>query len=125
MKLKSNLFAKFALATLFLTFAIGAFAAQKSITLYSDSTLNGQKVAAGDYKLDYQISGSTAEVKLLQSKKVVASATGQVVDAETPAAQTAVVRSTSPDGSSSIVEIQLANQKSSIRFAPEAADKGN
>jgi hypothetical protein len=122
--MKPKLFAKFAFATLVLTLAVSAFAAQKSITVYSDTTLNGQKVAPGDYKLDYQISGSTAEVKLLQSKKVVATATGQVVDAESPAAQTAVIRSRNPDGSSSIVEIQLANQKSSIRFAPEVADKG-
>jgi hypothetical protein len=119
-----KLFAKIALATLALTFAVSVFAAQKSVTVYSETTLNGQKVAPGDYKLDYQISGSTAEVKLLQSKKVVASATGQVVDRESPAAQTAVVRSQNPDGTSSIVEIQLANQKSSIRFAPVAADKG-
>jgi hypothetical protein len=119
-----KLLARIALATLALTLTASAFAGQKSITVYSETTLNGQKVAAGDYKLDYQISGSTAEVKLLQSKKTVASATGEVVNAETPAAETAVVRSQNPDGTSSIVEIQLANQKSSIRFAPEAADKG-
>jgi len=119
-----KLFVKFALALLVLTCALSAFAVQKSITVYSDSTLNGQKVAAGDYKLDYQINGSSAEVKLLKNKKTIASATGQVVEAEAPAAQTAVVRTNNPDGSSSIVEIQLANQKSAIRFAPESADKG-
>jgi hypothetical protein len=119
-----KLFAKFTLAASFLSLTLGAFAAQKSITLYNDSSLNGQKLTAGDYKLDYQINGSTAEVKLLQNKKVVASATGEVVEAETPANQTAIVRSQNPDGSSSIVEIQLEKNKSSIRFAPDSSDKG-
>jgi hypothetical protein len=108
-----------------LTFSVGAFAAEKSITVYSDSTLNGQKVAAGNYKLQYDLNGSTAQVKLMKGKKdVVATATGQVVENETLPAETAVIRAQQPDGSSSIVEIQLAKQKSSIRFAPEASDKG-
>jgi hypothetical protein len=47
-----------------------------------------------------------------------------VVEAETPANQTAIVRSQNPDGSSSIVEIQLEKNKSSIRFAPDSSDKG-
>jgi len=107
-----------------LTFAIGAFAAEKSLTLYSNTTLNGQRVAAGDYKVDYQINGSTAQVKLLQGKKSVAEATGEVVDRDSPATDTAVVRSQNPDGSSSIVELQLAKQKSAIRFSPEGSEKG-
>lgn len=118
-------FGKFALATFAFTLSLSAFAAQKSVTVYTDSTLNGQRVTAGDYKLDYEISGSTANVKLLKGKSTVASATGQVVEQDSPASQTAVVRATNPDGSTSIVEIQLANQKSTIRFAPEPSNKGN
>lgn len=118
-----KLFAKFALVVFALAFSLNVFAAQKSVTLYTDSTLNGQKVAAGDYKVDYQINGSTAEVKLLKYGKTVASASGQVVPTDEPADQTAIVRSDGPEGSS-IVELQLANQKSVIRFAPNGADKG-
>jgi len=120
-----KLFGKVSLVVLVLTFALSAFAAEKSLTLYTDSTLNGQKVAAGEYKVDYEINGSTAQVKLLKSKKEVASATGQVVAQDMPSPQTVVVRSQNPDGSSSIVELQIANQKSVIRFAPEASAKGN
>jgi hypothetical protein len=107
-----------------LTFAIGAFAAEKSLTLYSNTTLNGQKVAAGDYKVEYEISGSTAQVKLLKGKKSVAEATGQVVEKDSPAPETAVVRTQNPDGSSSIVELQLSKLKSAIRFSPEGSEKG-
>jgi hypothetical protein len=119
-----KLFSKVTLA-LALTFTIGAFAAEKSLTVYSNTTLNGQKVAAGDYKVVYDINGATAQVKLLNGKKdVVATATGQVVQTETAPNETAVIRSQQPDGSSSIVEIQIAKQKSSIRFAPETSEKG-
>jgi hypothetical protein len=119
-----TLLAKSGVAVLALTFALSAFAAEKSLTVYTDSTLNGQKVAAGDYKVDYEINGSNAEVKLLKNKKTVATATGQVVAKDTPSDQTAVVRSQNADGSSSIVEIDLAKEKSVIRFAPEMTAKG-
>jgi hypothetical protein len=119
-----KLFTKVALA-LALTFTISAFAAEKSLTIYSNTSLNGQKVAAGDYKLVYDVNGSTAQVKLLNGKKdVVATATGQVVENETAPNSNQVIRSNQPDGNSSIVEIQLAKQKSAIRFAPEASEKG-
>ena len=119
-------FAKFAVVVFALTFALTAFAAQKqkSLTVYTDTTLNGQKVAAGDYKVDYEINGSTAQVKLLQGHKTVASAVGQVVSQDSAPSGSAIVRSSNPDGSSSIVELQLAKEKSSIRFAPEQSEKG-
>ena len=117
-------FGKVALLALGLMLSINLFAAQKSLTVYTDTTLNGQKVAAGDYKIDYQINGSTAEVKFLKNNKAVASATGEVVEKESMPEQSAVVRSQNADGSSSIVELELAHQKSAIRFAPEASEKG-
>jgi hypothetical protein len=119
-----KLFAKFALVVLALTISMNVFAAQKSITVYTDSMLNGQKIAAGEYKVDYQINGSTAEVKFLKGSKPVATATGQVVEQESAPAESAIVRTRNADGSSSIVELQLAHQKSSIRFAGEGSEKG-
>src|SRR4051812_44229550 len=119
-----KLFGKFALVVFALTVSINVFAAQKSVTLYTDSTLNGQKVTAGDYKVDYQINGSTAEVKFLKNNKTVATATGEVVPQENAPAESAIVRSNNADGSSSIVELLLSKQKSAIRFAPEGSEKG-
>ncbi len=116
--------AKVAVVVFALTFALTAFAAQKSLTVYSDTTLNGQKVAPGDYKVDYEINGGTAQVKLLQGKKTVATAVGQVVEQSSAPSDSAIVKSNNPDGSSSIVELQLAKVKSSIRFAPEQSEKG-
>ena len=112
-----KLFTKFALAVFALTFTISAFAVRKDITLASDATLNGQKVAAGDYTLDYQIHGDTADVKLLRNKKTVASATGQVVAHNNAGDYTAFVKS----NTSAIIEIDPAREKSAIRFAADSA----
>ena len=111
-----KLFSKFALAAFALTFALSAFAVKKDITLATDATLNGQKLAAGDYTLDYQIHGDTADVKLLRNKKTVATATGQVVAHENSSEYTAFVKSSD----SAILEIQPAKEKSAIRFTSEA-----
>ncbi|MGZ4786932.1 MAG: hypothetical protein ACXVZV_14425 [Terriglobales bacterium] len=119
-----KLFGKVALVAFALMLSLNLFAAQKSITVYTDSTLNGQKIAAGDYKIEYQISGSTAEVKFLKNNKAVATASGQVLEQDSAPDQSAIVRATNPDGSSSIVELQLAHQKESIRFAPAGSEKG-
>jgi len=111
--------------TLFaLTLSISAFAATKSVLLSSDTTLNGQKLKAGEYKVDYQVNGQNAEVKFMKDKKVVASATGQVVTLDKPANDSTIQRSSNPDGTSSITEIQFEKEKSAVRFTPEP-DKGN
>lgn len=119
-----KLFTKLALAVFALTFAVSAFAVQKQVTLATDSMLNGQKVTAGDYTLDYQIHGDTADVKLLRNKKTVASATGQVVAHNNAGDYTAFVKSNNTDGTSSIIEIQPAKEKAAIRFGSETAGGG-
>ncbi|HVZ16812.1 MAG TPA: hypothetical protein VG897_06835 [Terriglobales bacterium] len=120
-----KVFGKISAVAFALMMSLNLFAAQKSVTVYTDSTLNGQKVAAGDYKVDYEINGSTAQVKFLQNNKAVASATGQVIEQDSAPSESTVIRSSNADGTSSIVELQLAKQKSAIRFAPEGSDKGN
>lgn len=120
-----KLLMKLALAVFALTLTISAFAVQKDVTLASDTTLNGQKLAAGDYTLVYQIHGDTADVKLVRDKKTVATATGQVVAHTNSPDYTAFVKSNNSDGTSMIVEIQPAKEKSAIRFTPQNADTGN
>lgn len=119
-----RMFAKIVLAASVLALTSGAFGAQKTVTVFSNTTLNGQPVAAGDYKVDYDIHGSTADVKFLHGKKVVATAMGQVVEAKAPYKDTAIIRSNNPDGSSSIVQLQLARETSAIRFETEGSVSG-
>lgn len=108
-----------------LTLAISALAATKSVLLSSDSMLNGQKLKAGEYKVDYKVDGQNAEVKFMRGNKTVASATGQVVALEKAPNDSTILRSNNPDGTSSITEIQFEKDKSAVRFAPDAPPKGN
>lgn len=104
--------------------AVSAVAGEKSLTFVSTTTLNGKTIAPGDYKLAYDIKGSTAEVKLVQNGKTVATATGQVVENKDKSRYTAVVNSKNADGTNTIVEFQFANEKQVIRLAPEASASG-
>ena len=104
--------------------AVCALAAEKSITVTSPTTLNGKAVAPGEYRLSYDLKGSTAEVKLIQDGKTVATATGQVVEEKAPLRYTAIVNQTKADGTSSVIEIQIANQKQVIKLNAEGTAVG-
>jgi len=105
-------------------FAVCAFAADKSITVNSNTSFNGHAVTPGEYKLVYQINGSTAEVKLTQAGKTVATATGQVVEQKNPSRYNALVDQTNADGSRTVIEIQIANQKQVIKLNADNAAVG-
>ena len=58
-----------------------AFAASKAnLTLNSNASVNGTKLKAGDYKLQWDGTGPNVEVSILQGKKVVAKVPAKVVD---------------------------------------------
>ncbi len=104
--------------------AVSAVAGEKSLTFASATNLNGKAIAAGDYKVAYEIKGSTADLKLIQNGKTVATATGQVIERKDKSRYTAVVNSKNADGTNTIVEFQFQNEKQVIRLAPEASAAG-
>ena len=110
----------FALLSAAVLLATTAFAGDKYVTLSAPTTINGQKLAAGEYKVRYQVSGSTADVHFLRGKKEVASTSAQVVDVAAPP-DDSVVTIPNGDGSSRLVELQFAKQKSAIRFGSESS----
>jgi hypothetical protein len=117
-------FMKLAVWMLVLTVAVGAFAGDKSLTFSSATSLNGQKIEPGEYKVKYNVNGSTADVQILQNKKQVASAAGQVVENGITANRDRVVLQNNGDGTTKVVEIQFANQRTAIRFASDSASGG-
>jgi len=104
--------------------AVSAVAGEKSLTFASPTTLNGKAIAPGDYKVSYEIKGQTAEVKILQNGKTVATATGQVIDQKEAATHTAVVNQKNADGSNTVVEFQFAKEKQAIRISSEGTAVG-
>ena len=113
-------FFSFAVLGAAMLFATVAFAGDKNVTFTAPTTINGQKLAAGEYKLRYEVSGTTAEVRFLKDKKEVASTSAQMVEVAAPRSDSVVTRDNG-DGSSKLVELQFANQRSAIRFGSESS----
>lgn len=107
-------------ATLFvfaLTMSIGAFAASKSdtVTLYSDTQINGKTLRAGEYDVKCDATGSNAQVKFLRNGKEVATANGQVKQLNARPDHSQVITSDN-GGSHSISEIDFAHSNTGVTF---------
>jgi hypothetical protein len=100
--------------------AASAFAGDKTVVFTSPTNINGQKVAPGEYKVRYQVNGSTADVHFLRDKKEVATASGQIASLENAPDRDSVVTQSGSDGNSRLVELQFAKQKSVIKFGSES-----
>jgi hypothetical protein len=105
-----------------LMLASSAFAATKGSLLISDPvTVNGTKLKPGDYKLQWEGSGPSVEVSIVQGKNVVAKVPAHVVDLSTPASNSAAITRTNEDGTTSLAAIRFEGKK----FALELGDAGD
>jgi hypothetical protein len=103
---------KSAVMSLALLVASGAFAATKAnLTLNSPTTVNGTKLKAGDYKLEWDGSGPNVEVSVVQGKKVIAKVPGKVVELSTPALNDAAVVNKNDDGTTSLAGARFQGKK--------------
>jgi hypothetical protein len=107
---------------LVLLLAGSAFAASKaSLSLNHDTTVNGTKLKAGDYKLQWDGSGPDVEVSIVQGKNVVAKVPAKLVDLNSNAANDAAVIKNNSDGSSTLAGVRFAGKKYALELG-EAAD---
>lgn len=117
---------RYAVLALALMLSLSALAKEKSesLTLYHDATLNGATVPAGDYVVKYDTDGTTAQVKFMQGKKEVASATGQVKNLAKKAPANQIVLDTE-NNARNISEINFNGKDTAITFgsATPAAGK--
>src|ERR1035438_283486 len=97
--------------------SLSAFAKPKteSITLFSDATLSGTTIPAGEYVVKYDVEGNNAQVKFLKGSKEVASANGQVKSLARKAGSTQVVLNTEGNARS-ISEIDFGGTDTAISF---------
>lgn len=98
-----------------------ALAANMQMQITSPNQLNGTTINPGSYKFAYTTTGNTAQVNVMQGKKTVASATGEVVEVQNPPAHDSIVSKMNPDGTRTMYEIQFAGKKQAIRFNSEPA----
>ena len=106
------------LALGFALVASSAFAATKdSLQISHPVTVNGTTLKAGDYKVEWQGSGSSVELSIMQGKRVLAKASAQIVELKDPAPYNAAVTLKNDDGTSSLVGLRFEGEKVALDLA--------
>jgi hypothetical protein len=102
-----------------LMLASSAFAATKaSLNLQHPTIINGTKLKAGDYKLQWDGSGPNVEVSIIQGKNVLTKVPAKVVDLSSPSQNSAAVVTLNSDGTSTLSGARFEGK----RFALELGD---
>jgi len=119
----SRFVVRYTVLGLALMLSLSALAKEKSesLTLFHDASLNGTNLPAGDYVVKYDVDGSNAQVKFMQGKKEVASASGQVKTLQKKATSNQVVLS---NQGRSIQEIDFGGKDTAITFGSSEAAGG-
>ncbi len=105
-----------------LLLATSAFAANKgSLQVQEPLTVNGTKLAPGDYKVRWDGTGPSVELSIMQGKKVVAKVPAHVVDLDKPSSLDAAVVKNNGDGTKVLSEVRLSGKKFSLALGEEAA----
>ena len=105
-----------------LLLATSAFAANKgSLTVNESVNVNGTKLAAGDYKVQWEGTGPNVELNITQGKKVIAKVPARIVSLQEPSPADAAVVKNSGDGTRSLSEVRLSGKKFAFAVDEEAA----
>ncbi len=105
-----------------LLMAASAFAANKgSLQLTSPTTLNGKQLAAGDYSVQWDGTGNSVQLSVLQGKKVVATTPAQLINLDQSANHSSAIVKTNTDGSRSLAEIRFGGKKYALAIAPDSS----
>jgi hypothetical protein len=118
--------APFTMLVLAITMSISALAGtikKDTVTLSQDVQLNGTTIPAGDYKVTCETNGTTAQVKFMQGKKEVASATGHTKELGQKM-PTARLLLTNSGGVASIQELDLTGTTTGVVFGSAMANSG-
>jgi len=105
-----------------LLLASSAFAATKAnLTLNHPTTVNGTQLKPGEYKLEWDGSGPSVEVSIMQGKNVVAKVPAKVVDLSNNAQNDAAVVKNNDDGTTTLTEARFAGKKFALQLG-ESSD---
>lgn len=102
--------------------ASSAFASSKAtLNLNNPTIINGTKLKAGEYKLQWEGTGPDVQVSIMQGKNVIAKVTGKVVDLSAPAQNTAAVIRRNDDGTSTLSGARFEGKKFALELG-ESSD---
>ncbi|HKU24847.1 MAG TPA: hypothetical protein VJQ54_05200 [Candidatus Sulfotelmatobacter sp.] len=110
--------------TFALLLACSAFAASSkgSMTLLSPATLNGTNLKAGDYKLEWEGTGSDVQLKIMQGKNVVAQVPAKVVEMSAPAPSNAAILNNGDNGKRSLAGARFQGKKYAIQIGESSEE---
>jgi hypothetical protein len=105
-----------------LLLATSAFAANKaSMQVQSPLTINGATLKPGEYKVEWNGSGSNVELSITQGKKVLAKLPAHVVDLQATSNSDATVIRRNDDGTNSLTGLRFGGKKFALEVG-EASD---
>jgi len=112
--MKLNNLAKSVVLGLAVLMATAAFAINKgSFRIQEPVQVNGQQLAAGEYQLRWEGTGSNVEVSFMQGRKEVAKTSAKVIQLEqTPQYDSAIVDHSS--GKALVSEVRFAGKKTAL-----------
>lgn len=83
--------------------------------------VNGTKIAAGDYKVQWEGNGPNVELSITQGKKIIAKVPAHMVELDAPSSTDATVVRNNGDGMRSLSEVRLNGKKFAFSIGEEAA----
>lgn len=105
-----------------LLLATSAFAINKgSLSVKEPLMVNGTKIAAGDYKVQWEGNGPNVELSITQGKKIIAKVPAHMVELDAPSSTDATVVRDNGDGMRSLSEVRLNGKKFAFSIGEEAA----
>jgi hypothetical protein len=123
--MKSTLFSRIIFATLVLAFATSAFAAndshKSSFQISAATQVNGTTLPAGEYTAQWEGSGPTVQLSIMQGRKVVATAPAQVIALDSKATDTQAEVLNGSKGERELKALQFAGKKVSLQLGAESA----
>jgi hypothetical protein len=105
-----------------LLLASTAFAATKAtLALTNPAVVNGTKLNAGEYKVEWDGTGPNVEVSILQGKNIVAKTTAKLVDLSSPSPYNTAIVSKASDGGTALTGVRFEGKKFALEIG-EAMD---
>jgi hypothetical protein len=105
-----------------LLLASSAFAVTKgSLQLNRSATVNGTTLKAGEYKVQWEGSGPSVEVSILQGKNVIAKTQARVVELQNASPSNAAVTHETGNGPNALAGLRFEGKKFALELG-EASD---
>jgi hypothetical protein len=99
-----------------------AGASKGNMTLLSPATINGTNLKAGDYKLEWEGTGSDVQLKIMQGKDVLAQVPAKVVDLSAPAPNNAAILNNGENGKRTLAGARFQGKKYALQIG-QASDE--